>query len=182
MKIFVGCSSRDDIPSKYFTDCEHFLNVLLQDNDLVFGAFNGGLMGLSYKISLKYNNKVIGICPDAYKHDFENLNCNEEIIADSVNDRTKKLIECSDALVFIPGGIGTIYELYVALESKRCHEFDKPIIIYNSNGFYNKLLEFMEIIYNEKFANFKDKDLYFVSNDVNDILDYIKEYNSGISS
>ena len=174
MKIFVGCSSRNEIPKKYYDDCRHFLNLLLKDNDLVFGAFYGGLMGLSYDIVLKNKNKVIGVCPEVYKHDFNNLKCDEEIITKSVNDRTKEAINNSDILVFIPGGIGTIYELYVALECKRCHEFDKPIIIYNSNGFFDKLIEFMEVIYNEKFANISDKNLYFMSDNIDEILNYLK--------
>lgn len=176
MKIFVGCSSRNDIPGKYYEDCKLLLDLLLKDNDLVFGAFYGGLMGLSYDIALKNNNKVIGICPEVYKHDFNNLKCNSEIIAKSVNERTEKVINESDILLFIPGGIGTIYELYVALECKRCHEFDKPIIIYNSNGFYDKLFEFMEVIYNEKFASVSDKNLYFLSNDKDEILSFINKY------
>lgn len=174
MKIFVGCSSRNNIPKKYFEDCEQFLNSLLKDNDLVFGAFYGGLMGLSHDIALKNGNGVIGICPENYKHDFSNLKCTEEILANSINDRTNKVIDTSDAIVFLPGGIGTIYELYVALECKRNHEFDKPIVIYNSNGFFDKLLEFMDVIYNEEFAYLKDKNLYLVSTDVYEIINYIK--------
>ena len=124
-------------------------------------------------IALKNNNKVIGICPNSYKHDFDNLKCTEEILANSINDRTNKVIDECDAIVFLPGGIGSIYEFFVSLECKRNHEFDKPIVIYNSNGFFNKLLDFMEVIYNEGFAYSKDKELYFVSDNIADILEYL---------
>ena len=117
----MGCSSRNDIPRKYYDDCEQLLDLLLKDNDLVFGAFYGGLMGLAYDTALKYNNKVIGVCPEVYKHDFNNSKCDIDVIATSVNDRTEKVIKESDILLFILGGIGTIYELFIALESRRCH-------------------------------------------------------------
>lgn len=176
MKIFIGCSSRNDIPEIYFNDCNNFLNELFKDNDLVFGAFYGGLMGLSHDITLNNKNEVIGVCPESYKHDFSNLKCTEEIVTKSINKRTEKAFEICDAILFLPGGIGTIYELFVALECKRNHEFDKPIIIYNCNGFFDKLLDFMEVIYNEKFAYLKDKELYLVSNDIDEIKKYINNY------
>ena len=176
MKIFIGCSSRNNIPKIYFDDCSVFLSNLFRDNDLVFGAFYGGLMGLAHDIVLDNGNNVIGVCPESYKHDFEKLNCNEELITRNINERTEKAFNVCDAIVFLPGGIGSIYELFVALECKRNHELDKPIVIYNSNGFFDKLLDFMEVIYTEEFAYLKDKELYLVSNDVEEIKNYIKNY------
>lgn len=176
MQIFVGCSSRDNIPKKYYNDCNILLNKLLKENDLVFGAFHGGLMGIAHDITLQNENKIIGICPEVYKHDFDNLKCNKEILTKNIMERTSEIIKNSDILLFLPGGIGTIYELYTALECKRCHEFDKPIIIYNSNGFFDKLLDFMEVIYEEKFASYDDKNLYFISNDIEEIQKYISKY------
>lgn len=176
MKLFIGCSSRNDIPKMYLDDCKHFLSSLMKENDLVFGAYDGGLMGIAYQTTLDYKNNVIGVCPEAYKDDFKNLNCTDEVIAKSVNERTEKAISLSDALIFLPGGIGTIYELYASIESKRCHEFDKPIIIYNSKGFYDKLLDFMEKLYQEKFLKEEDRKVYFVSDSLDEILNYIQNY------
>ena len=155
MKLFIGCSSSNDIPKDYLSDCENYLNVLLEDNDIVFGACNSGLMGLSYNIAKKNDNKVTGICPVSYKD---------------------KVIECADALVFLPGGIGTIYELFTAIESKRSHEFDKPIVIYNSNHYFDKLLEFLETMYDQRFTATKVKDCYYVSSSPEDTLEYLNNY------
>ena len=116
MKLFIGCSSSNDIPKDYLFYCLNYLNVLLEDNDIVFGACNSGLMGLSYNIAKKNDNKVTGICPVSYKDDLLSLDCDEERLTDSISDRTDKVIECADALVFLPGGIGTIYELFNAIE------------------------------------------------------------------
>lgn len=176
MKLFVACSASRDIPNEYFTDCSNFLTKLMKDNDLVFGACKSGLMELVYDITKENKNKVIGICPDIYKHDFKELECDVEIITENISERTNNLIKESDALIFLPGGIGTINELFTAIELKRCHEFDKPIVIYNLNGFYDKLLVFLEKLYNEKFARIIDKDLYLVSDNLESILNYINNY------
>lgn len=176
MKLFIGCSSSNDIPTEYFNDSKVLLEELMKENDLVFGACNSGLMGLAYNTTLKANGNITGICPEAYKDDFKTLKCDTEITTKSVSERTDTVISSSDALIFLPGGIGTIYELFTAIESKRCHEFNKPIVIYNSNGYFDKLLEFMDKVYSEKFSGFKDKRNYLVTDSISSILYYINNY------
>ncbi len=176
MKLFIGCSSSNDIPTEYFNDCKVLLEELMKENDLVFGACNSGLMGLAYNTTFKANGNITGICPEAYKDDFKTLKCDTEITTKSVSERTDSVILSSDALIFLPGGIGTIYELFTAIESKRCHEFNKPIVIYNSNGYFDKLLEFMDKVYSEKFSSFKDKRNYIVTDSISLILYYINNY------
>lgn len=176
MKIFIGCSSSNNIPKEYIDDCKRLLDELMEKNDLVFGACNSGLMGIAYNTTLSAGGNITGICPEAYKDDFKSLECNTEITTKSVSERTDNMISLSDALVFLPGGIGTIYELFTAIESKRCHEFDKPIVIYNANGYFDKLLEFMDKIYGEKFSGLKDKRNYLVTDSVLSILYYINNY------
>lgn len=176
MQLFIGCSSSNDIPKEYFDDCKILLEELMKENDLVFGACNSGLMWLAYNTALKANKNITGICPEAYKDDFKTLKCDTEITTKSVSERTDSIISSSDALIFLPGGIGTIYELFTAIESKRCHEFNKPIVIYNSNGYFDKLLEFMDKVYNEKFSRLKDKRNYLVTDSISSILYYINNY------
>ena len=176
MNIFIGCSASNYIAEEYFTDAKELLTELMKDNNLVFGACNSGLMGLSYDITKSANNKVIGVCPALYTNDFNDLKCDEEIVTDSVSSRTEKVIEISDILLFLPGGIGTVYELFTSIESKRCHEHDRPIIIYNCNGFYDKILEFIDKLFSGNFARPKDRNAYYVANTSIDVLNFITNY------
>ena len=109
------------------------------------------------------------------------MKCTQEIITKTVSERTEGLIRESDVLIFLPGGIGTIYELFSSIESKRCHEFNKPIIIYNSNNFYDILLKFMNKMYNEKFVKEKDKDNYVIMNTKDEVITYLENYEKNIS-
>ena len=102
------------------------------------------------------------------------LDCDVEIVTDTISRRTDGLIEESDVLLFLPGGVGTIYELFTAIECKKNGEFDKPIIIYNSNNFFDKLLDFLEKIYNEYFTDIKVKECYLVMNSVNEVIEHFK--------
>lgn len=177
MKIFVGCSSSNDIPKKYIDDCKKYLNELLSNNDLVFGADSHGIMGLSYDAAIKNNNKVIGITPKIFEKELNTLKCTESILTNLINERTNLLIENSDAIVFLPGGIGTIYELFTVIECKRSKEFDKPVVIYNSCNYFDKLLEFLKLLYSEKFTNDNVQNCYHISNSVEDTLEYLESYN-----
>ena len=86
------------------------------------------------------------------------------------------MIRESDALIFLPGGIGTIYELFTAIESKRNKEFDKPIIIYNSNNYFDKLLLFLDYLYNQNFTDISVSGNYHISDSAEDTLNYIYNY------
>lgn len=176
MNIFIGCSASDYIDKVYYDDIKELLNILMKDNNLVFGACHSGLMGVAHDITKNFGNKVTGICPLLYIKDFEKLQCDKEIISASVGDRTTSLISNSDILLFIPGGIGTVYELFTSIETKRCHEHDTPIIIYNSNGFYSKIIEFLDMLYTDGFAREKDKRHYYIANTQDEVIDYINKY------
>ena len=176
MKIFIGCSACDEIPSEYFEETKRFLKKLMPGHDLVFGTCKSGLMGIAHDITKELGGKVIGVCPEAYKEDFSTLQCDVEIITKTVSERTDSVIRESDALVFISGGLGTLYELMTAIESKRCHEFDKPIVIYNSTGYFDKLLDFFQQLYTQRFVREKDKTTYFISDSPEEIKEYIENY------
>ena len=179
LKIVVCCSSIGNIDKKYKENAEKlFKEIFKKENDLVFGAYNNGIMGISYKIAKENNRKIIGITPKIFKEDFKTLECDVEILTENISSRTTALIENSDILLFLPGGVGTIYELMSAIESKRSQEFNKPIIIYNDEGFFDELLEMLEKTYNNNFSNIKIRNCYNVFNNYKEIVKVInnKEY------
>ncbi len=175
MKLFIACSARDKIPQKYFDGCEKLLSALLKENDLVFGACTTGLMGVAHKIALKNGREIIAATPKAYAYEAENTKCSQKIITDTVGERTEKALALSDGAIFLPGGIGTVYELFSAIESKRCKEFLKPIVIFNLDGYYDELLSFLEKIYAESFAKVLDKNNYFIAKTVEEVLNFLKD-------
>lgn len=177
MKLFVGCSSRDEIPKKYYDDCKKFLSELFTaEHELVFGACGKGLMGVAYNIAVDNGSNIVGIYPECYKSEVVGLEC-LEIPVSTVNERTEKLIENSDVLVFLPGGIGTLYELFTAIECKRAGEHNKPIFIYNSFGFYDELFEQLNKMKMEKFTSLSDDDCYCVCSSAKQVIGYLNDYN-----
>jgi len=174
MKIFIGCSGSDNMPKIYMDDCEKLISILFKNNhDLVFGASDKGLMGLSYNLAKENNREIIGICPEAYQEDFKQLECDLELTTKTIGNRTDKLIELSDIIIFLPGGIGTVYELMTVIESKRSGEFNKPVLIYNCNGYYDKLFEFLDQIYDQNITSPTVKECYHIANSLDDTLEFL---------
>lgn len=173
MKLFIGSSSCENIPQEYVDDCTNLLEVLLKDNDLVFGAYNKGLMGISYDIAKKNHRSVIGICNEFYKDSLKDLECDVEEITTSMVDSTLKIYKNSDALIILPGGFGTIYEFFTANYSKICKEVNIPIILYNSCGYYDKLLSFIDDVCKDNFVREQERGNFVVANSVNEVVSYL---------
>ena len=179
MNIAVCCSSSNDINRKYLESSKRLLQLIFKgNNNLVFGAMDSGIMGIAYRVAKQNNRKVIGIAPEIYKEDFKELDCDKEILTKDVNDRTDELINNSDILIFLPGGIGTLYELMTAIEMKRSKEFDKPIILYNNTGFFDDIIHMLDKTYAQNFTDFKVRLNYNIANDSRTVMDLLNKYNS----
>lgn len=179
MKIAVCCSSSDNIDKKYIESSDRLLEqIFKRDNDLVFGAMNNGIMGIAYKNGKRNNRSVTGIAPEIYKEDFKDLDCDTEILTKSVNERTEALVNNSDVLLFLPGGVGTIYELISAIEMKRSKEFDKPIVVYNETGFFDEVLQMLNKIYQRNFTSQNVRLSYNIANDYMTVLDLLGKVKS----
>lgn len=80
---------------------------------------NNGIMVIAYREAKQHNRNVTGIAPEIYKDDFKSLDFDTETLTQSVNERTEALVNNSDILLFLPEGVGTLYELISAIEMKR---------------------------------------------------------------
>ena len=177
MNLFICCSANKDIEKKFITDSEKILNKVLKNNDLVFGTCSTGIMGLAYKIAKEHNRKVIGICPTFYKEMFKELECDTEIETKTMLDSTMQIIKNSDAILVLPGGFGTIYETFTAIQSKICEEHQLPIIIYNSCNYYDYLIKMIEEIYKNKFGKEELKEKYYIANTQEEVVNILNKIN-----
>lgn len=166
-KIFVSCSSSNNIDNKYLENSKKLLSKLT-DNILVFGGYDSGVMGIAYH-SFK---ESIGVVPKIYKDNINELRCSKVITKHS-GECTDNLIINSDIILVLPGGVGTLMELFTAIHMKKIGEIDKPIIIYNYNGFYNELLVMLDKMYLEDFINIESKELYNVCDEIDEVLKFI---------
>lgn len=148
--IFIGSSSRNI--EEYKKTAQHLANFLAtQGHNLAFGACSTGLMGICYKEFSNKSREVISVTVPLYEEDLKNLENSTHLIVPTTFDRTKELYQKSDLLIILPGGTGTVAEIFGMLEENRSVKTPKPMFILNENGYYNHLLDFIDQCIEEGF-------------------------------
>ena len=97
-------------------------------------------------------------------------------IEETMEDRKRKIADLSDALLILPGGYGTFEEIGTIVGGKANKIFNKPIAFYNYKGFYDKLLGYFDDIHAKQFSKISPDQLVLPSTDMDEILDYFKNY------
>lgn len=138
LKICVFCSA-NDLEAKYIQPAEELAQLIAEHgHTLVNGGSDRGLMRVMTTVAKHFGGKVIGISVEYLKH-AANKSADELIIAKDLGTRKAMLLEQSDALVMMVGGIGTLDEVTEVIEHKKHGHHDKPILILNTDGFYDGL-------------------------------------------
>ena len=120
MKVFIGCSSSGKIDELYIKLAYDVSLAIAKDNHtLIYGGASYSMMGECYKAFSENHRDIIAIMAEKYKSDLVNLTLSNNILVNTSLERIKKIYEQSDAFVILPGGIGTVEELFSILEENR---------------------------------------------------------------
>jgi hypothetical protein len=155
--ICVFCSSSDSIDEVYFKiaidlGCQ-IGNLNL---DLVYGGGAIGLMGAVARSVHKNGGRVVGVFPEFLREkteDFEYVDADELIIAETMRIRKAIMDERADAFIALPGGIGTLEETIEIMSMKQLGLSDKPLVFINTNNFYDDLISSFQKMVDLKFAD-----------------------------
>lgn len=175
-KVTIYCSSSNTLPQKYYEETRR-IGQLLANNDItiVYGGGSSGLMGALADSSLENNGKVIGVIPTFMKAvEWDHKGVNQMIETKDMAERKKILIDGTDAVIALPGGVGTFEELFEVLSAKRLGLFTKPIIIYNFEGFYDPIIKMLETCVEENFMGQQHRDIWTEVTQLEDLLHAIQ--------
>ncbi len=112
---------------------------------LVYGGGNNGLMGVMADATLEAGGRVVGIIPNALvEKEFAKRDCTELHVVDNMHERKRMMAERADAFLALPGGIGTLEELFEVWTWRQLGYHDKPVGILNVDGYYQPLLDFLQ--------------------------------------
>ena len=176
--VCVFASSCNFLEESYFEEARNLGRLLAEAKfDMVYGGSCLGLMWACAKETKDKGQKLIGIMPEKLKDlDVFSNYCDEFYVTKCMRTRKAKMDEMSDAVIALPGGFGTLEELSEMIVQKQLGYNQKAIVILNTNGFYNNLLKFFDDIIEQKFANKKAANLYYVANTAKEAVDYLKNY------
>lgn len=176
--ICIFASSCNFLDETYYREAEAIGRMLADSGyNMVYGGSCLGLMWACANEVKKNGGKLIGIMPEKLKEmDVFSDYCDEFYVTKGMRERKALMDEMSEALIALPGGFGTLEESSEMIVQKQLGYNKKPIVILNTNGYYDGLLRFFDTIVEEKFANKKAKELYFVAESPAKAIEYIKTY------
>lgn len=170
-----SCNYLDEI---YYQEASK-TGTLLGGNgfNMVYGGSKLGLMWACAGALKEAGGKLYGVMPEKLNDFGVSANiCDEFYLTSGMRERKAKMDELSYGVIALPGGFGTLEEVCEIIVQKQLGYNNKPIIFLNTNGFYDKLFAFFDEILNQKFANKKAKDLYYLASTPEDALEYLLNY------
>ncbi|MFW5973495.1 MAG: TIGR00730 family Rossman fold protein [Bacteroidota bacterium] len=178
MVIGVYCASSNKVDDAYIDEAERLGMRLAQRGDtLVYGGGQVGLMGVVARTVHEYGGTVIGAIPHALKNR-EGIAydvADEMHVTDTMQQRKAIIFTRADAFVVLPGGFGTLEELFEVLTLRQLGYHDKPIAIVNTDGFYDPLIALFDHLFDKQTAHVRYRTLYHFARDVDDAFRYIDD-------
>jgi len=174
--VFCGSSQGND---PEIVECAYQLGATfaLEGITLVYGAAKIGIMGKVAQGALDQKGKVIGVIPDFLKlKEVFHTGLTQLIITENMHQRKLRMHDLSDGIITLPGGFGTMEELFEMMTWAQLGLHQKPIGILNVNGFYDELLAMLRTMVNKGFLKQEYYEILLVDNSIEGLLNKMKNY------
>ncbi len=177
-KICVFCGSSFG-NNKSYSDTANILGNLIAKNniELVYGGASVGLMGEIASAVLNAGGKVTGVIPkQLIEKEVAHTGLNDLRIVGSMHERKSLMAELSDGFIAMPGGFGTLEEVFEVVAWGQLNFHNKPLGLLNVNGYYNNLIKFLDHSVNENFIKPEHREMILVDNDPEAMLTQLQNY------
>ena len=177
MRICVYCASSAKIDEIYFDATERLAKILVNSKvQVIYGGGGHGLMGKLADTVLAQGGQIKGIMPQFMNEvEWAHKKVTDFEFTNTMHERKAKFLENIDALIALPGGPGTLEELLEAITLKRLGQFTKPIIILNTNGYYDPLIQMLERCVEEKFLRPIHAEMWTFVNQPEEVMSAINQ-------
>ncbi len=170
----VFCGSKAGRDPAFVLQAEQLGEMLAHKKcKLIYGGGNKGIMGAVANACLAASGNVIGIIPKLlmdWEHGHQGLT--EMHVVDDMHTRKKMLYELSDAAIVLPGGYGTLDELFEIITWNQLSIHDKKIFILNVNGFYDHLIGHLQKMQTENFLYDPVEERMVILKTVDELMNY----------
>ncbi|SER52118.1 hypothetical protein SAMN05216548_1234 [Faunimonas pinastri] len=176
--ICVFCGSSPGFRQEYIDSARALATAMAARGiGLVYGGGHVGLMGAVADASLSAGASVVGIIPEALMNrELGHKGLTELHVVGSMHERKAMMADRSDAFVTLPGGPGTMEEMFEAWTWAQLGYHHKPVGFLNTAGFYDRLFEFIDFQVAEGFMKQPHRDMLIVENDPDTLLDRLAGY------
>ena len=178
MRIAIFCGSSAGNNIKYINVTKELGKFFALNNiDIVYGGGNVGLMGAIADSVMENGGKVYGVIPEKLKEkELAHKNITELKVVSNMHERKALMSEMADAYVVLPGGVGTLEEIFEVWTWAQLGFHKKACAFLNINGFYDKLFEVIEDMCEKQFLKQEYSDMLIKTDDQEELLKAIKNY------
>jgi len=174
--IFCGSSFGKE---KIFEEQAYLIGKTLAEQKigLVYGGAKVGLMGAVANGILQNGGEAIGVLPKFLKiKEIAHEGLTQLILVETMHERKTIMNELSDGVIALPGGFGTLEELFEMITWAQLGLHQKPVAILNTNGFYNSLLDLIQQMVDKGFLKETNQHMLLTSDNVHKLLEKMKNY------
>ena len=176
-RICVYCGSNSGFRSEYFETATYLGQCLAEIGiGIVYGGAEVGLMGAVASSALNRGGEVIGVIPELFAEKVKHHKLSQLHVVPTMHDRKMKMFDLSDGFIALPGGIGTIEEVFeiLAWAQLGCH--DKPCGLLNICGYFDSIIEFLEHSVSQQFLKKVHREMIMFDENPNGLLEQFKSY------
>jgi uncharacterized protein (TIGR00730 family) len=174
--VCVFCASSTKVSNVYLEAAKQLATLLVTNGiGIKYGGGQVGLMGVLADCTLKLGGKITGVIPKfMVEVEWQHKDVEDMILVETMHQRKNLLIQNVDAVIALPGSTGTLEELIEVISLKKLGLFSKPIIVINTNGFYNPLIEMIKKMVDESFMRQEQLEVCTFIDDPTHIIDLIE--------
>ncbi len=176
--VFAASSSRID--RKYGEAAAELGSLFAKSHiNVIYGGGGIGLMGILADAVIASGGRITGVIPSFMNDEgWGHPHVRDMILTSDMGERKKQMFAKADAVVALPGGVGTLEELTEAITLKQLGLFDGPIVVLNTLGFYKSLIDFFDHMVKGEFLRVEHKAIWTVTNTPGEVLAALANYTS----
>ncbi len=170
--VAVYCASAYGVDPAYRSAAEQLGRELAQRNiGVIYGGANVGLMQAVAESSLELGGRVVGVIPEVLVDlEVAHHGISELHITSTMHTRKEMMMDLADAFLVLPGGYGTLEELFEVVTWRALRIHEKPVVLVSINGFYDKMLAFLDHCVEHGVLKQRNRDLLIVVSAVDDVF------------
>ena len=177
-RICVFTGSSRGVHSEYADAAKELgIELVAREYELVYGGANVGLMGIIADAVLARGGKVTGVIPtDLAAREIAHEGLSELRVVSSMHERKLVMSELSNAIIALPGGLGTLEELFEMLTWAQLGMHKKPCGLLNIRGYFDQLLGFLDHAQSQRFIAPEHRNMLLSHSEATTLLDQIETY------
>ena len=180
--ICVNCGSNSGLGSEYLEAAREVGEYCAVNGiEMVYGGASVGLMGAMADAALRNGGRVVGVITEYLNSRVGHRDLSDLIVVDTMHERKNVMFNLAEAFIVLPGGFGTLEEMFEVLTWAQLGQHNKPCGLLNVNGYFNGLINFLDRAVEHQFIKSEHRNMLLVAGDISNLIGLFLKYSAPVS-